>query len=106
MPRSPMINRRRWARCGQLRGSFANIGCWRSLPAQYGRSQGLNAGYVAYSLPIASDDTRGSLRYDKNGVVVITPELNRLNVTSSFSSVGVPPHLPGPRTDLYARREL
>ena len=46
-------------------------------------------GYVVYSLPIASDDTRLSLRYDKNGVVVITPELNPLNATSSFSSVGV-----------------
>ena len=59
------------------------------LTAQYGRSQGLNDGYVGYSLPIASDDTRVSLRYDKNGVVVITPELSPLNTTSSFSSVGV-----------------
>src|SRR5439155_25073433 len=36
-----------------------------------------------------SDDTRVSLRYDKNGVVVVTPELSSLNVTSSFSSVGL-----------------
>jgi hemolysin activation/secretion protein len=75
---------------GQLQGSFANIlGVGDILAAQYGRSQGLNDGYVGYSLPIASDDTRVSVRYDKNGVVVITPELNPLNVTSSFSSVGV-----------------
>jgi hemolysin activation/secretion protein len=75
---------------GQLQGSFANIlGYGDILAAQYGRSQGLNDGYVVYSLPIASDDTRLSLRYDKNGVVVITPELNPLNATSSFSSVGV-----------------
>jgi hemolysin activation/secretion protein len=75
---------------GQLTGSFANIlGFGDILAAQYGRSQGLNDGYVAYSVPIASDDTRVSLRYDRNGVVVITPELGPLNTTSSFSSVGV-----------------
>jgi hemolysin activation/secretion protein len=75
---------------GQLQGSFANIlGYGDILAAQYGRSQGLNDGYVGYSLPIASDDTRLSLRYDRNGVVVITSELSPLNTTSSFSSVGV-----------------
>jgi hemolysin activation/secretion protein len=75
---------------GQLQGSFANLlGFGDLLTAQYGRSQGLNDGYVAYSVPIASDDTRVSLRYDKNGVVVVTPELSSLNVTSNFSSVGV-----------------
>ena len=86
-----MINRRPWAQCAvKLQGSFANIlGFGDILAAQYGRSQGLNDGYVGYSLPIASDDTRVSLRYDKNGVVVITPELSPLNTTSSFSSVGV-----------------
>jgi hemolysin activation/secretion protein len=75
---------------GQLQGSMANIlGFGDILSAEYGRSQGLNDGYVAYSVPIDSDDTRVSLRYDKNGVVVITPELSALNVTSTFSSVGV-----------------
>jgi hemolysin activation/secretion protein len=75
---------------GQLQGSFANIlGFGDILSAQYGRSEGLNDGYVGYSLPIDSDDTRVSLRYDKNGVVVITPELSPLNTTSTFSSVGV-----------------
>jgi hemolysin activation/secretion protein len=75
---------------GQLQGSMANIlGFGDILSAQYGRSQGLNDGYVAYSVPIASDDTRVSVRYDKNGVVVITPELSALNVTSTFSSIGV-----------------
>src|SRR5204862_7868957 len=55
---------------GQLQGSIANLlGFGDLLTAQYGRSQGLNDGYVAYSVPIASDDTRVSLRYDKNGVV-------------------------------------
>src|SRR5262249_36849686 len=75
---------------GQLQGSVGNIlGFGDILSAQYGRSQGLNDGYVGYSVPIASDDTRVSLRYDKNGVVVITPELSGLNVTSTFSGVGV-----------------
>src|SRR5262249_30254145 len=74
----------------QLQGSMANIlGFGDILSAEYGRSRGLNDGYVAYSVPIASDDTRVSLRYDKNGVVVITPELSPLAVTSTFSSVGV-----------------
>jgi hemolysin activation/secretion protein len=75
---------------GQLQGSVANIlGFGDILTAQYGRSQGLNDGYVGYSVPIASDDTRVSLRYDRNGIVVVTPELSPLNVTSSFSSIGV-----------------
>jgi hemolysin activation/secretion protein len=75
---------------GQLQGSIANIlGFGDLLSAQYGRSQGLNDGYIGYSVPIASDDTRISLRYDKNGVVLVTPELSALNVTSTFSSIGV-----------------
>ena len=75
---------------GQLQGSMANIlGFGDILTAQYGRSQGLNDGYVSYSVPIASDDTRVSVRYDKNGVVVVTPQLSPLNVTSNFSSIGV-----------------
>ena len=75
---------------GQLQGTMGNIlGVNDLLVAEYGRSQGLNDGYVDYSVPIASDDTRVSLRYDKNGVVVITPELSPVNITSRFSSVGV-----------------
>jgi hemolysin activation/secretion protein len=75
---------------GQLQGSVGNIlGVNDILTAQYGRSEGLNDGYVGYSVPIASDDTRVSLRYDKNGVVVVTPALTPVNITSNFSSVGV-----------------
>jgi hemolysin activation/secretion protein len=75
---------------GQLQGSMGNIlGFNDILTAEYGRSQGLNDGYVEYSVPIASDDTRVSLRYDKNGTIVITPEVSAVNITSSFSSVGV-----------------
>jgi hemolysin activation/secretion protein len=75
---------------GQLQGSAANLlGFGDILTAQYGRSQGLNDGYVGYSVPIASDDTRVSVRYDRNGVVVVTPDLSPLHVTSSFSSIGV-----------------
>jgi hemolysin activation/secretion protein len=75
---------------GQLQGSVGNIlGFGDVLTAQYGRSQGLNDGFVGYSVPIASDDTRVSVRHDRNGVVVVTPGLSPLNVTSSFSSVGV-----------------
>ena len=40
-------------------------------------------------MPIASDDTRLSLRYDKNGTVVVTPALVPLNITSDYSSIGV-----------------
>lgn len=75
---------------GQLQGSFANIlGVGDLLSAEYGRSGALNDGYVGYSVPLASDDTRLSLRYDKNGTVVVTPALVPLNITSSYSSVGV-----------------
>ena len=75
---------------GQLQGSFANIlGVGDLLTAQYGRSGALNDGFIGYSVPIASDDTRLSLRYDKNGTVVVTPALVPLNITSAYSSVGV-----------------
>ena len=59
---------------GQLQGSVGNIlGFGDILTAQYGRSQGLNDGYVGYAVPIDSDDTRVNVRYDKNGVVVVSP---------------------------------
>ena len=71
-PKSPTISPRQSAQCVvSCKVRLANIlGFGDLLTAQYGRSQGLNDGYVAYSVPIASDDTRVSLRYDKNGVVV------------------------------------
>lgn len=75
---------------GQLQGSLANIvGVGDLLTANYGRSGSLNDGFVGYSVPIASDDTRFSLRYDRNGTVVVTPSLVPLNISSSYSSVGV-----------------
>jgi hemolysin activation/secretion protein len=58
------------------------------LTANYGRSAALNDGFIDYSVPIASDDTRISLRYDRNGNVVVTPALAPLNITSSYASVG------------------
>ncbi|HEY2538056.1 MAG TPA: ShlB/FhaC/HecB family hemolysin secretion/activation protein [Stellaceae bacterium] len=75
---------------GQLQGSFANIlGVGDLMTANYGRSGALNDGFVGYSVPIASDDTRFSLRYDRNGTVVVTPSLVPLDISSSYSSVGV-----------------
>jgi hemolysin activation/secretion protein len=75
---------------GQIQGSVANIlGVGDILAAQYGRSQGINDGSIAYSLPIASDDTRVSLRYDINGTLVVTPALAPLNVTSRYDSSSV-----------------
>jgi hemolysin activation/secretion protein len=73
---------------GQLLGSFANIlGVGDILTAEYGRSQALNDGFIGYSLPLAPDDTRLNLRYDRNGTVVVTPGLGPLDITSSYSSV-------------------
>jgi hemolysin activation/secretion protein len=75
---------------GQLQGTVANIlGYGDVLTAQYGHSQGINDGFIGYSTPIASDDTRLSLRYDRNGTLVIAPALSPLNITSSYSSVAV-----------------
>ena len=73
---------------GQLTGTMANIlGYGDVLAAQYGRSEGINDGFVAYSTPIASDDTRLNLRYDKNGTLVVSPALVALNTTSNYSSL-------------------
>ena len=52
------------------------------LAAQYGRSEDINDGFVAYSTPIATDDTRLNLRYDKNGTLVVSPSLVALNTTA------------------------
>jgi hemolysin activation/secretion protein len=73
---------------GQLTGTMANIlGYGDVLAAQYGRSEGINDGFAAYSTPIASDDTRLNLRYDKNGTLVVSPSLVALNTTSNYSSL-------------------
>ena len=75
---------------GQGQATFANIlGVDDVLTANYGRSGSLNDGFVGYSVPIDSDDTRLSLRYDKNGTVVVTPVLAPLNISSAYSSVGL-----------------
>jgi hemolysin activation/secretion protein len=75
---------------GQLQGSMANLlGFGDLLTAQYGRSAALNDGFIDYSVPIRSDDTRISVRYDRNGTVVVTPALVPLNISSSYSSVGI-----------------
>jgi hemolysin activation/secretion protein len=72
---------------GQLQGGVANVlGVGDILAAEYGRSQGLNTGAIGYSLPLASDDTRLSFRYDINGTVVVAPALSPLNITSSYDS--------------------
>jgi hemolysin activation/secretion protein len=84
---------------GQLQGTMANLlGFGDLLTANYGRSDALNDGFIEYSLPIASDDTRLSLRYDKNGTVVVTPGLSSLNITSDYSSVAVGLNRPFYRT--------
>src|SRR5206468_3479390 len=75
---------------GQVHGSAANLwGVGDILTAQYGRSQGIDDGVVGYSLPIASDDTRLSVRYDINGTVVVTPALSPLHVTSNYNSLAL-----------------
>ena len=75
---------------GQVQGSVANIlGVGDILAAQYGRSQGINDGAIAYSLPLFSDDIRLSLRYDINGTLVVTPALAPLQVTSRYDSISV-----------------
>ena len=73
---------------GQITGTMANIlGYGDLLAAQYGRSEGIDDGFVGYSTPIASDDTRLNLRYDKNGTLVVSPALVALNTTSNYTSL-------------------
>lgn len=75
---------------GQLQGSASNLlGYGDLLTAQYGRSYGLNDGAATYSIPIASDDTRLNLHYDRNATLVIEPSLNPLDITSQSQSIGV-----------------
>jgi hemolysin activation/secretion protein len=72
---------------GQVQGAVANLlGRDDSLAVQYGRSQGLNDGAISYSLPLASDDTRLTLRYDINGTLIVSPALSPLNITSHYDS--------------------
>ena len=75
---------------GQLQGAARNLlGYGDVLSAQYGRSKGLDDGSVSYSVPLLSDDTRLSLRYDINGTLVINPNLAPLDITSRYSSISV-----------------
>lgn len=85
---------------GELHGAAANLlGYGDILAAEYGRSQGIDDGYVAYSLPILPDDTRVSLRYDRNGTLVIAPVLSPLNITSEYSSIAAGISRPFYRTE-------
>jgi hemolysin activation/secretion protein len=73
---------------GELHGAIANLlGYGDVLAAEYGRSQGINDGFITYSVPIRPDDTRVSLRYDRNGTLVVAPTLSPLNITSRYSSI-------------------
>ena len=75
---------------GQLQGTAANLlGFGDILTAEYGRSYGLNDGAASYSIPIAPDDTRLNLHYDRNGTLVIEPALSPLNITSQSQSFGI-----------------
>ncbi len=75
---------------GRVQGTVANLlGRGDILAIQYGRSQGLDDGTVSYTVPLASDDTKLSLRYDINGTVVVSPALVPLNITSRYDSVAI-----------------
>jgi hemolysin activation/secretion protein len=75
---------------GQVAGSVANLwGVGDVLAASYGRSQGLNDGSISYSLPLDAEDTRVSLRYDRNGTLIVAPSLSPLDITSDYSSVSL-----------------
>ena len=75
---------------GQVQGAVSNLlGVGDLLAAQYGRSQGINDGAISYSLPVASDDTRLSLRYDVNDTLVVAQNLNPLNITSRYDSISL-----------------
>lgn len=75
---------------GQVQGAVSNLlGVGDLLAVQYGRSQGINDGAVSYSLPVASDDTRVSLRYDVNDTLVVAQSLNPLNITSRYDSIAL-----------------
>jgi hemolysin activation/secretion protein len=75
---------------GQLQGIVGNLlGVGDVLALQYGRSAGLNDGAISYSVPIAADDTRISLRYDVNSTLVVSQALRDLDITSRYDSIGV-----------------
>ena len=75
---------------GQIQGTVGNLlGVGDLLALQYGRSQGINDGAVSYSLPVAADDTRVSLRYDVNSTLVVAQSLGPLNITSRYDSIGL-----------------
>ncbi len=75
---------------GQLLGVVGNLlGVGDVLALQYGRSEGINDGAVSYSVPIASDDTRLSVRYDVNSTLVVARNLGPLDITSRYHSVGL-----------------
>jgi hemolysin activation/secretion protein len=75
---------------GQLQGVVGNlIGVGDVLALQYGRSEGINDGAISYSVPISSDDTRLSFRYDINSTLVVAQNLGPLDITSRYHSIGL-----------------
>jgi len=73
-----------------LLGTIGNLlGVGDILALQYGRSEGLDDGGISYSLPISSDDTRVSFRYDINSTLVVAQDLGPLNITGRYNSIGI-----------------
>jgi hemolysin activation/secretion protein len=75
---------------GQMQGVVSNVlGIGDILSLQYGRSEGINDGSVSYSLPLSSDDTRLSFRYDVNSSLVVAQNFRPLEITSEYHSIGI-----------------
>jgi hemolysin activation/secretion protein len=75
---------------GAMEGSVANLlGFGDTLDLRYGRSEGLNDGDVAYSIPVAYDDTRINARFDVNSSIVIGNPFGPLNITSETRTYGL-----------------
>jgi len=75
---------------GLLAGSIGNLlGYGDVFSFSYGRTSGLDEGSVSYSVPIADDDTRLTLRYDIGHNLVINQDLRPLDITSRDQTIGL-----------------
>lgn len=74
---------------GQIAGTYRNLlGLGDTITGSYGRTDGLNDGSAAISIPVTAADTTLLAHYDRNDSVVIDDIFKTLDITSETETIG------------------
>ena len=74
---------------GQVAGTYRNLlGLGDTISGSYGRTDGLNDGSAAISVPVTAADTTLLAHYDRNDSIVIDDIFRTLDITSETETIG------------------